>query len=188
MWILSWHQLAWHIFIGFSLSLQANVAVVFQKVHDHIHSGSLCNSLSLFDDGYRYWHSWMVTVVSFCVQYTVTLADWWVGSSACRQFTTVVENEVCAIYRWKMSILLDDEAVLWELYSFHINSKLDWTGTAYSPLWQRQIKTWCNWTCCWNIWQQKMRLQTDCHSRSDMSFVGQEPAQNGQAGCKALEK
>jgi len=23
---------------------------------------------------------------------------------------------------------------------------------------------------------------------SDMSFVGQEPAQNGQAGCKALEE
>jgi hypothetical protein len=27
-----------------------------------------------------------------------------------------------------------------------------------------------------------------CQNGSDMSFVGQEPAQNGQAGCKALEE
>ena len=31
-------------------------------------------------------------------------------------------------------------------------------------------------------------LPTYCQNGSDMSFVGQEPAQNGQAGCKALEE
>ena len=33
-----------------------------------------------------------------------------------------------------------------------------------------------------------MRLPTYCKNGSDMSFVGQEPAQNGQVGCKALEE
>ena len=37
------------------------------------------------------------------------------------------------------------------------------------------------------MWQQTMRLPTYCQNGSDRSFVGQEPAQNGQAGCKALE-
>jgi len=30
-----WHQLAWQIFIGFTLSLQANVALVLQTGHDY---------------------------------------------------------------------------------------------------------------------------------------------------------
>ena len=37
------------------------------------------------------------------------------------------------------------------------------------------------------MWQQTMRLPTYCQNGSDMPFVGQEPAQNGHAGCKALE-
>jgi len=37
-----------------------------------------------------------------------------------------------------------------------------------------------------NTWQQTMRLPTYCQNGSDTSFVGQEPAQNCQAGCKAL--
>ena len=64
----------------------------------------------------------------------------------------------------------------------------NYSGTVHSPLWQRQIKTWWNWTCCLNMWQQTMRLPTYCQNGSDISFVGQEPAQNGQAGCKALEE
>ena len=31
-------------------------------------------------------------------------------------------------------------------------------------------------------------LPAHCQNGSDKSFVGQEPAQNGQAGCKALEE
>ena len=38
------------------------------------------------------------------------------------------------------------------------------------------------------MWQQTLRLPTYCQNGSNMSFVGQEPAQNGQAGCKALEE
>ena len=49
------------------------------------------------------------------------------GSFDCRLYTTVVETEVCVPHAdGKMYILLDDEAVLWGLYSFHINSELDW--------------------------------------------------------------
>ena len=64
----------------------------------------------------------------------------------------------------------------------------NYTGTAYSPFWQRQIKTWHSRTCCSNMWQQTMRLPTYCHNGSEMSFVGQEPPQNGEAGCKAVEE
>ena len=38
------------------------------------------------------------------------------------------------------------------------------------------------------MWQQTTRLPTYCRNGSDMSFVGQEPVQNGQAVCKALEE
>jgi len=58
----------------------------------HIHSSSLCTS-----HGYWYWHSWMFTFFSFCVQWTVILADWWMGSFDCRQYTTVVETAVCQV-------------------------------------------------------------------------------------------
>ena len=51
----------------------------------------------------------MVIVFSFCVQCTMILA---VGSFDCRQYTTIVEAEVCAMYNLKMYNLLDDEAVL----------------------------------------------------------------------------
>jgi len=149
-----WHQLAWQIFFGFSLSLQANGAVVLQIGHDHflprpfqfiIHQPVI--------NGYRYWHSWMVTVFSFCVQCAVIMADWWVGSFDCRQYTIVMETEVCAMYRWKMYILLDDEAVLWGLYSFRINSKLDRDclqsfvtkadqNMAQQPYWIRGSRQW----------------------------------------------
>jgi hypothetical protein len=50
-----WHQPVWWIFIGFSLSLQAKVAVVLQAGCDHsfhVHSSSLCTSQSLCDDGF----------------------------------------------------------------------------------------------------------------------------------------
>jgi len=41
----------------------------------------------------------MVTVFSFCVQCTVIMADWGVGSFDSQQYTTVLETEVCAMYR-----------------------------------------------------------------------------------------
>jgi len=41
----------------------------------------------------------MVAVFSFCVQYTVLLVDWGVGRFDCRQYTALVETELCAMYR-----------------------------------------------------------------------------------------
>jgi len=38
------------------------------------------------------------------------------------------------------------------------------------------------------MWQQTMRPPAYCQNGCDMPCVGQEPAQNGQAGCKALEE
>jgi len=59
------------------------------------------------------------------------------------------------------------------------------TGTACSPLWGRSKHGATTFS---NTWQQTMRLPTYCQNGSDMLFVGQEPAQNCQAGCKALEE
>jgi len=67
-----------------------------------------------------------------------------------------------------MYILPNDAAVL---CSFHNKSKLDWD--------------------CLQSFVTKAdqnMVQLNCKNGSDMSFVGQEPAQNGQAGCKALEE
>ena len=117
----------------------------------HVHSTSLCTS-----HGYWYWHSWMFTVFLFCVQCTVILADWWVGSYDCRQYTTVCEVQMRNVYCagwWSCAV-----------------------GTLLIPHWlktrlglltvfcDRQIKAWCNWTCRSNMWQQTMRLPAYCQN------------------------
>jgi hypothetical protein len=77
-------------------------------------------------------------------------------------------------YGWNIYIVLDDEAMLWALDSFCINSKLDWHFL--QSLVKRQPRTGYNWYCCWNMGQQTMKLPTYCQNRSDMSSIGQEAA------------
>ncbi len=52
-------------------------------------------------------------------------------------------DEKC-IYSWMMKLFCRD----------FIPSTLTQNsiGTAYSPLWQSQIKIWCIWTCCSSMW------------------------------------
>jgi len=111
-----WHQLAWQIFIGFSLSLQADVAVVLQTGCDHFLPCPL--QFIVHQPVIAWWWIPILTEVNgYGVQCTLILAAWWVGSFDCRQYTTVVETEVCAMYRWSCAV---------GTYSFHINSKVDW--------------------------------------------------------------
>jgi len=39
-----------------------------------------------------------------------------------------------------------------------------------------------------NLLLEYVAAGNDCQNGSDMSCVGQEPAQNGQVGCTALEE
>ena len=66
------------------------------------------------------------------------------------------------------------------------NSKVDWD--CLQSFVMKADQNTAQLTCWLNMWQQTMRLPTYCQNGSDMSFVGQEPEENGHAGCKALEE
>ena len=181
----SWYQLAWQIFIGSALSLQANDAVILQTGRDHflprpfqfiMHQPVIVSWWILILtqlNGY----SLLILCTVYCDVGRLGSGQFWL--QAVQYKCVPCTNEKC-ILCWMVKLCCRDvtPSTLTQNY----------TGTADSPLWQRQIKTWHNCTCCFNMWQQTMRLPTYCKNGSDMSFVGQEPAQNGQAGCGALEE
>ena len=184
-----WYQLAWQIFIGFPLSQQANVAVVLQRSHDHFLPSpfQLITQQSVIV-------GWWIPILKQLNGYSLLILctvcrD--IGRLVSGKFRQQAVNHSSGDWSVGHVQMKNEYAAGWwscavGTFLLPHNSKVDWD--CLQSFVMKADQNTAQLTCWLNMWHQTMRLPTYCQNGSDMSFVGQEPEENGHAGCKALEE